>query len=146
MTIREAQTEFIRSFNKLDDWFMQYELLLEIAGSTPLPAEDEKNGSTKIRGCQSNTWLVLKNDGERLFLSADSESLIIRGILGVFVMLLNEQRLEDAAEAELCFIEQTALKEQLSTDRFSTMNRVKELIRAYCKEHMKKEGKERNNV
>lgn len=134
MSIEEAQTAFINSFNELDDWLMQYELLLEIAGTTPAPAPSDKNEKTKIHGCQTNAWLVLKTDGERLFIAAESESLIIRGILGIFVMLLQNQTLKDVAASDLCFIEKTALKEQLSTDRFTAMQQVREKIAAFCHE------------
>ena len=50
MSIEAAQKEFIDSFNELNDWFMQYELLLEIAGMIPIPEDSEKNEMNRIQG------------------------------------------------------------------------------------------------
>ncbi|RRK30386.1 SufE family protein [Schaedlerella arabinosiphila] len=146
MSIEAAQKEFIDSFNELNDWFMQYELLLEIAGMIPIPEDSEKNEMNRIQGCQTNTWLVLRAVDGKLLLFVDSESQIIRGILGVFVMLLQNQRLEDAADAELCFIEKTALKEQLSTDRFNAMSRVREMIVKFCRQQINSDKGENGDV
>lgn len=132
MTIGEAQRDFIETFNSLDDWFMQYELLLEIAGTTPLPDEKDKNESSKIHSCQADAWMVLKTDGTRLLMAADSSSLIIRGILGVFVLLLHGRTLLEAADAQICFLEQTAISRQLSTEQRSGMNEVIKRIQNYC--------------
>ena len=98
MTIQEAENHFIEEFNSLDNWFLQYELLLELAGSFPLPEDCEKTDATKIHGCQTETWLVMKEEDGRLQIACDSESLLIRGILSIFPMLLNGYSLEDTMD------------------------------------------------
>ena len=141
MTIEQAEQEFIQAFNSLEDWLMQYEYLLELAGAAPAPAEEEKNEDTRLKGCQSNAWVVLGDDGARLHIAVDSDALIIRGILGVFSLLLQDRTLEEGAAARLTFLEATALHEQLSTDRFSAMTGVAGQIRSYCARRLAELGR-----
>ncbi len=130
MTIEEKQESFIMDFNELNDWFMQYEYLIVLAGTMEELQETEKNEETRVSGCQSNVWVIVEYDGQKLKIRADSDSLIIKGILGIIVQLLDGNTPYEILKADICFIERTSLKQQLSTDRFKGMSAVIDRIRS----------------
>lgn len=126
----------ISNFNELDDWLLQYEFLLEFISFMDAVTDGEKNESNRIAGCQSNVWLVLNNVDGRIKIRAFSDSLIIRGILALIICLLDNRTKDEILAYEMRLIEQTALKEQLSTDRFKGMAKVVEKIKAYAREKL----------
>lgn len=134
MTLKEKQERFITDFNELGDWFMQYEYLIALAGEKTTFKEAEKKEETRIKSCQSNVWVLLDYDGQRISVRADSDSLIIRGILGIIEQLLDGRTPEEIAAADINFIERTALKQQLLTDRFKGMVSVITKIKTFAAE------------
>lgn len=132
-SIAAQEAAFISDFNELDDWFLQYEYLVELTAlMEPLTAE-EKNPVNKVAGCQSNIWLVLEHDSDILKIRAHSDSLLIRGILAVLVALLNDRACAKILDYEMRFIECTTLKNQLSTDRFKGMALVLQHIKDFAR-------------
>lgn len=129
MTIQEKQEQFITDFNELDDWFMQYSYLIELTTEMEELNESEKIEETRVAGCQSNVWVIIEYHDKKLRIKADSDALIIKGILSVIVHLFNNQTPDSILNTDIDFIEKTALKEQLSTDRFKGMMAVIDRIK-----------------
>ncbi len=133
-TIRELQEEFIRDFNELDDWMIQYGSLLELIPDMKPLGPEEKNDDTLIHGCQAKLWVVTGYDPETDLVSvrADSDALIVKGITAVIVALLDDRHPEEILQAKIDFLERTALKDQISTDRFRGMQMVIGRIRDFA--------------
>lgn len=132
MTIREKEQQFIDDFNELDDWFLQYEYLIEmICGVAELP-EALRTGERRVAGCQSGVWLVMEHEDGRVRIRAHSDALIIRGILAVVVSLLDGRTPEEILNYEMHFVDATPLKEQMSTDRFRGMTAVIQEIKKFA--------------
>ena len=132
MTIRQLEDTFIEDLNMLEDWFMQYEYLLEISTElTPVPQE-QRTEQNKVSGCQSGVWLLLSCENGKVTVLADSDALIIRGILAVIVSLLNERTPEEILAYHPRFIEETNIKKQISTDRFNGINSVIKSIQQFA--------------
>ncbi len=132
MTIREKEQQFIDDFNELGDWFLQYEYLIEmICGMAELP-EALRTDETRVAGCQSGVWLAMEFKDGRVRIRAHSDALIIRGILAVVVSLLDGRTPEEICAYEMRFIDETPLKEQMSTDRFRGMAAVACEIREFA--------------
>lgn len=133
-TIRELQDEFIRDFNEIGDWLFQYSSLLELIPDMKPLFPEEKNDDTLIHGCQAKLWVVTEYDPESdlVLVRADSDALIVKGIVAVIVALFDERHPEEILEAEINFLERTPLKEQISTDRFKGMQMVIDRIRKFA--------------
>ncbi len=133
-TIRELQDEFIRDFNEIGDWLFQYSSLLELIPDMKPLLPEEKNDETLIHGCQAKLWVVTEYDPETdlVLVRADSDALIVKGIVAVIVALFDERHPEEILEAEINFLERTPLKEQISTDRFRGMQMVINRIRTFA--------------
>ena len=123
-SIAREQAEFIADFNEIGDWLMQYSCLLELTA--------EKNSQTKISGCQADLWVVLSYNNDNVYVRADSDSLIVKGIVAVIVALFDARTPREICETHIDFIEKSALKEQISVDRFYGMQTVVKKIQSYA--------------
>ena len=88
-SIAEKQTELIELYNSLDDPIMQYEFLLQLAGEVPVPDQKLKNDDTRIRNCQTDSWFIMEQKDGCLYMGVDSDALLIRGVLSIYVYLLD---------------------------------------------------------
>lgn len=133
--LQTQQAEFIKAYNSLNDPLMQYEFLLQLAGETPLPDQVDKNETFRIHNCQTSSWFIMRAQNHSLSLCIDSDSLLIRGVLGIYVYLLDGRSLSEIVETPLNFMEQTGIREHLSVDRFSVLSGLSETVQGFCREH-----------
>lgn len=117
MTIEESQQEIIEEFSEMDDWMDRYQLLIDMGEEqTPLPAE-EKNESNLIDGCQSRVWIVCNEQNGRLHFRAESDALIVKGIIVLLIRVINDHTPQEILDAKLHFIDDIGLREHLSPTR-----------------------------
>ena len=117
MTIEESQQEIIEEFSEMDDWMDRYQLLIDMGQEqTPLPAE-EKNESNLIDGCQSRVWIVCNEQNGRLHFRAESDALIVKGIIALLIRVINDHTPQEILDAKLHFIDDIGLREHLSPTR-----------------------------
>jgi cysteine desulfuration protein SufE len=117
MTLEEKQQEIIDEFALFDDWMQKYEYIIDIGKELPLIAEDKKTDDRLIEGCQSRVWLDATVENDRMQLTADSDAIITKGIIGLLVRVLNNEPAENVARANLHFIDDIGLAEHLSPTR-----------------------------
>lgn len=117
MTIEESQQEIIEEFSEMDDWMDRYQLLIDMGEEqTPLPTE-EKNESNLIDGCQSRVWIVCNEQDGRLHFRAESDALIVKGIIALLIRVINDHTPQEILNAKLHFIDDIGLREHLSPTR-----------------------------
>lgn len=117
MTIEESQKEIIEEFSEMDDWMDRYQLLIDMGEEqAPLPAE-EKNESNLIDGCQSRVWIVCNEQDGRLHFRAESDALIVKGIIALLIRVINDHTPQEILDAKLHFIDDIGLREHLSPTR-----------------------------
>ncbi|SDB26845.1 SufE family protein [Eubacterium oxidoreducens] len=133
MTIAKDENTFIEDLNMLEDWFLQYEYLLQISCEMPKIPSEEKRDDNKVPGCQSGVWLKLSYKDGKVMVLADSDALIIRGIISIIVSLLNNRTPQEIIEYEPRFISETNIARQISTDRFKGLHAVVNSIQEYAK-------------
>ncbi len=117
-TIDEIQHEIIDEFAFLDDWMDRYALIIEMGNELAPIAVEEKIPNNIIEGCQSRVWIVghPQPDGTILF-TADSDAVIVKGIIAMLLKVLSGQQARDIAEADLFFIDELGLRQHLSPTR-----------------------------
>lgn len=118
MSIQEIQDEIIGEFSLLDDWMDRYQMIIDMGATlSPLPDAD-KVPENVIEGCQSRVWITGEVDAEGLLqLRADSDAVIVKGIIAMLLKVLSGQKPEDIVHADLYFIDAVGLKEHLSPTR-----------------------------
>ena len=133
MTIEERQDEIIEEFTELDDWMDRYQLLIDMgSGMEPL-AEEYKTEQNLIDGCQSRVWLhATKSDDGTLHFEADSDALIVKGIISLLIGILDGQQPQDILDADLYFIDRIGLREHLSPTRSNGLVAMVKRIHDYA--------------
>ena len=117
MTINDIQDEIIEEFQDLDDWMDRYQLLIDM-GSEQEPLDEKyKTEQNLIDGCQSRVWLQAEFVEGRVRFMAESDALIVKGIVALLIRVLDNQTPEDILSADLYFIERIGLSEHLSPNR-----------------------------
>lgn len=132
MTIEEIQAEVIEEFSELDDWMDRYQLLIDLGEEQqPLPAE-EKTEQNLIDGCQSRVWLVCDEHDGVLTFRAESDALIVRGIVTLLIRVLTDHTPDEILSADLHFIHDIGLTEHLSPTRSNGLLAMIKQMRMYA--------------
>ncbi|ASS47455.1 MAG: Fe-S metabolism protein SufE [Candidatus Fluviicola riflensis] len=117
MTLEEKQQEIVSEFSLFDDWMEKYEYIIDLGKDLPLIDPAKKTDDRLIEGCQSKVWLDAAIEGDKMHLTADSDAIITKGIIGLLVRVLDGESPENVATANLHFIEDIGLAEHLSPTR-----------------------------
>ncbi len=140
MTINEAQDEVIEEFSDLSDWMDRYQLLIDL-GNDEKPLDGKyKVESNLIDGCQSRVWLQADYTDGVIRFSAESDALIVKGIIALLIRVLSGHTPDEILGADLYFIEKIGLKEHLSPTRSNGLLAMVKLMRMYALAFKAKEG------
>lgn len=132
MTINETQDEIIEEFCCLDDWMDRYQLLIDLGEEqAPLPQAD-KVEQNLIDGCQSRVWIVCEEQNGLLNFRAESDALIVKGIVALVVRVVNQHSPQEILDAKLYFIDKIGLTEHLSPTRSNGLLAMIKQVRMYA--------------
>ena len=116
-TIAAIQEEIVEEFNMFENWMEKYEYIIELGKTLPMIDEKYKIDENLIKGCQSRVWLHTQHNNGIITYTADSDAIITKGIVAILIRVLSKQKAEEIAVANLAFIDEIGLKEQLSQTR-----------------------------
>lgn len=132
MTINEAQDEVIEEFNDFTDWMDKYQLLIDLGGELNALGEQYKNDENLIDGCQSRVWIQCDVKDGQLFFTADSDALIVKGIIALLIKVLSGHTAKEILDADLYFIDRIGLKDHLSPTRSNGLLAMVKRIKSYA--------------
>jgi cysteine desulfuration protein SufE len=132
MTINEIQDEIIEEFSGLDDWMDKYQLLIDLGNELAPLDERYKTEQNLIDGCQSRVWLQADLVDGLIHFAAESDALIVKGIVSLLIRVLSDHTPQEILDADLYFIEEIGLKEHLSPTRSNGLVAMVKQIRAYA--------------
>lgn len=132
MTINEAQDEVIEEFSDFSDWMDKYQLLIDV-GNEQEPLDNKyKTESNLIDGCQSRVWLQADYVDGKIIFTAESDALIVKGIIALLIRVLSGHTPQEILAADLYFIDKIGLKEHLSPTRSNGLLAMVKQIRMYA--------------
>lgn len=131
-TINEIQDEIIEEFSDFDDWMDKYQLLIDMGSDQPPLEEKYKNEQNLIDGCQSRVWLQADMEGNKLHFQAESDALIVKGIVTLLIRVLNDHTPQEIMDADLYFIERIGLSEHLSPTRSNGLLAMVKQMKMYA--------------
>ena len=132
MTINEAQDEVIEEFSDFSDWMYKYQLLIDL-GNEQEPLDNKyKTESNLIDGCQSRVWLQADYVDGKIIFTAESDALIVKGIIALLIRVLSGHTPQEILAADLYFIDKIGLKEHLSPTRSNGLLAMVKQIRMYA--------------
>lgn len=132
MTINDKQDILIEEFEGLDDWMDRYSIIIDMGNSLPPIDEQLKTPQHLIEGCQSRVWLNAELIDGHIQFTADSDAIIVKGIISMLVRVLNGHTPAEVLGADLYFIDRIGLAEHLSPTRSNGLLAMVKQIRAYA--------------
>lgn len=132
MTINEAQDEVIEEFSDFTDWMDKYQLLIDLGNEQQPLDERYKVESNLIDGCQSRVWLQADYHDGVIDFSAESDALIVKGIIALLIKVLSGHTPDEIIDADLYFIEKIGLREHLSPTRSNGLLAMIKQMRMYA--------------
>lgn len=132
MTINEIQDEIIEEFADFDDWMDRYQLLIDLGSSQPKLDDKYKTEQNLIDGCQSRVWLQADMKDGLLHFQAESDALIVKGIVALLVRVLSDHTPQEILGADLYFIESIGLREHLSPTRSNGLLAMLKQMKLYA--------------
>ena len=128
MTINEMQDEVIAEFSDFDDWMDRYQLLIDLGNLD----EKYKTDQNLIEGCQSRVWLQADEKDGKIIFQAESDALIVKGIIALLIKVLSGHTPDEILKADLYFIPQIGLQEHLSPTRSNGLLSMVKQMRMYA--------------
>ena len=122
MSIAEKQEQLLEELALFQEWTERYEYVIGLGRKLPPMEDSAKTAEHLIKGCQSQVWLDATLADGRVHYAADSDSLITKGMIALFVAVLDGEKPDDILTADLSFIDRTGLKEHLAPTRANALN------------------------
>ncbi len=130
--INEVQDEIIDEFSGMTDWMDRYQYIIELGNSLETLPEDQKTADNLIDGCQSRLWLSADYSDEHIHFSADSDAIIVKGIVSLLIRVLNGRTPQEILDTELYFIDRIGLRDHLSPTRSNGLLSMVKQMRMYA--------------
>ncbi|MEM9302349.1 MAG: SufE family protein [Pseudomonadota bacterium] len=130
----DAQAEIVEEFAFFDDWMDRYEYIIDLGKRLPGVPDAQKTEDNRLHGCQSQVWLIVDGDADRLHFNAVSDSAIVCGLIALVLRVYSDRPAQEILETEPAFVEQIGLKSHLSPTRSNGLHAMLEAIRGHARE------------
>lgn len=132
MTINESQQEIIDEFSDVEDWMDRYAMIIDLGNSLPPIDDSYKTPEHLIEGCQSRVWLNAEERDGKVYFTADSDAIIVKGIIAMLIKVLNGHTPVEILASDLHFIDDIGLAENLSPTRSNGLLAMVKQMRLYA--------------
>ena len=137
--IEDKKQEIIEDFSVYDEWIDKYEYLIDLGKNLEPYPQEKKTDDRLIKGCQSRVWLDSEVKDGKIFLWADSDAIITKGIISLLISVYSGRSAEEIANDDFGFIEEIGLKENLSPTRANGLFSMIETIKRIAEENVREE-------
>jgi cysteine desulfuration protein SufE len=134
-TIAEAEKEIVEEFALFDSWDDKYEYIIDLGKKLPLLEDRFKIEENKVKGCQSTVWLATDFHQGKVYFKADSDALIVKGLISMLIRVLSGHTPDEILEDKLAFIQEIGMTTHLAQTRsnglLSMVKQMKHFALAY---------------
>jgi len=116
-TIEEIEKEISEEFSLFDSWDDKYEYIIDLGKKLPALEDQHKINENRVRGCQSTVWLVADYRDGKIFYKAESDAVIVKGLISMLIRVLSGQSPDNIIQAKLNFIQQIGMTTHLAQTR-----------------------------
>ena len=116
-TIQDTEREIVEEFSLFDSWDDRYEYIIDLGKKLPLLDEQYKKDENKVRGCQSTVWLIADYRDGKVFFKAESDAIIVKGLISMLIRVLSGHTPDDIINARLDFIREIGMTTHLAQTR-----------------------------
>lgn len=132
MTINEIQDRIIAEFSDIDDWMDRYAYIIDLGNAIQPIDPAYKTPQNLIEGCQSRVWLNAELKDGKVHYTADSDAIIVKGIISLLIEVLNDHTPNEIIDADLYFIDKIGLSEHLSPTRSNGLLAMVKQMKIYA--------------
>jgi len=137
MDLEAKKAELLEELGFFHDWTERYEYVIGLGKSLPAMPQEQQTADNLIKGCQSQVWLDASFSDGVMHFHADSDSLITKGMIALFVRVLDGETPDTVLQADMSFIDETGLKEHLAPTRANALNLMATQMKQRALEHAK---------
>ncbi len=130
--ISEIEEEIVEEFSFFGEWNDKYEYIIELGKKLKDFPEDKHTDANKVRGCQSNVWLAADSENGAIIFKADSDSVIVKGLIALLIRVLSGKTPDEILDAKLEFIDKIGLKQHLANTRANGLAAMIKQIKMYA--------------
>jgi cysteine desulfuration protein SufE len=138
-TIEEIEREIVDEFSLFDSWDDKYEYIIDLGKRLPPLDGQFKKDENRVRGCQSTVWLVAEYKDGRIYYRAESDAIIVKGLISMLIRVLSGQKPDDIVEAKLDFLSEIGMMTHLAQTRsnglLAMVRQMKNYALAYKVKH-----------
>lgn len=116
-TIQETEEEIVEAFSLFDSWEEKYEYIIDLGKKLPPLDEKYKVAENIIKGCQSNVWLATEFNDGKIFFKAESDAVIVKGLVSMLISVLSGHTPNEIFDAKLDFIGDIGMMKHLAQTR-----------------------------
>jgi cysteine desulfuration protein SufE len=140
MNLNDTQKDIVEEFSIFEDWLDRYNYLIELGNDLPDIDPKYKTNEYLINGCQSKVWLHADLEEGKIKFSADSDAIIVKGIVALLVKVLDGRTPDEIVENKLFFIDDIGLSQNLSPTRSNGLLAMVKKMRLYAIAYQAKEA------
>lgn len=130
--ILEIEKEIIEDFGLFDSWEDKYEYIIDLGKKLPPLEAEHQLEENKIKGCQSTVWLVASYKEGRVFFKADSDAVIVKGLISMLIKVLSGHSPQEILDAKLDFIREIGMLAHLAQTRSNGLLSMIKQMRNYA--------------
>ncbi len=138
--IQKIQKDLSDDFALLSNWEEKYEYLIEMGMDLPAMKPESKVEKNLVKGCQSSVWFDVNCQDGLMVFEADSDSLVVKGMVALLNKLFNNQPAKDVLEADLSIFEELGLWRHISSQRSNGLTAMVAHLKAEAVDCLAKEG------
>lgn len=131
-TIADIEAEIIDEFSLFDSWDDKYEYIIDLGKKLPPLPQQYKTDDNRVRGCQSSVWLVADYRDGLVHYQADSDAVIVKGLISMLIRVLSDQAADDIVEARLDFINAIGMMGHLAQTRSNGLLAMVKQMKSYA--------------
>lgn len=131
-SINEIQDDIIEEYNIFDDWMDKYQAIIDLGNEQETLDPKYKTDEYLIDGCQSRVWVQAEMHDNLMYIHAESDALIVKGIVGLLVKVLSGHTPQEILDTDLYFIKEIGLNDHLSPTRSNGLVSMIKQIRLYA--------------
>ena len=132
MSIKEKQAELVNEFKELDDWDDKYAQIIKMGRQLPEFPEEYRIDKNKIEGCQSQVWIHAELKDGKVFLQADSDAMIVKGLISMLITVYSNHSPDEILISPPDFLNEIGIDKHLSLTRKNGLGAMLKQIQMFA--------------
>ena len=131
-TIQQTEAEIVEEFSLFDSWDDKYEYIIDLGKKLPELEEQHKTDENRVRGCQSTVWLVASYQDGKVWYKADSNAVIVKGLISMLIRVLSGHTPDEIINAKLGFLQEIGMNSHLAQTRSNGLLAMVQQMKNYA--------------